>query len=362
MDARVLRVPAPVLFRLMETDPLLRRGGAPASSSSSSSSPTTPTTPQPPGTPPQPPQSTANNNRRRQQQHPLEPIIVILRLCGVQLVLLLRFLWAQLLLLVRLLRRYVVHPLVRAASAAPGWVRARLPDTQDAGDGGGGGGGGGTDGSGLEAQNPPKDDKGKNSGSDGGGGGGGGRGTSKEPGSSKTEKEPATSPSNTITPGGDPEATKVALQAFPSGRFARLPVSGQGLLCGPRAVMVSVKAQMPPGHLAPSVRELRQAVRLIEEDFGIDIDAQTSNYTVDRLGAALHLWGREMDPPLEMRLGFVLGNGHAYLVPTPDPKPAPEDEPQPQQATVWICSNNASGSSDGSIDHYEGMGRLEDDG
>jgi hypothetical protein len=148
------------------------------------------------------------------------------------------------------------------------------------------------------------------------------------------------------------EAREANRRRFPQG-CERIPVSGHGLLCGPRALIESIVAQDPELlYPPPTIEELQE---LLTEDPVFQEFNETSKYDspkedannirADQLAGLLHAWGRKHDPDLNLRLGFVRPLQADFLFPAPDGK----------QKIIWVFNNDAQSETEGIYGHYEGL-------
>ncbi|KAI8220193.1 hypothetical protein K4K55_011704 [Colletotrichum sp. SAR 10_96] len=145
------------------------------------------------------------------------------------------------------------------------------------------------------------------------------------------------------------EPVDILRQMFPNG-YERIPTSGQGLQCGLRAVIHSLKSQYPSVQ-PPSLEVLRsfQSSVYVQEFSRVvgQSHANDDNFYVDQLAAYLGEWGRDSKRGV-FQLGYVLSGGTPFLVPSPE---ADRDD----VSVVWIHSTSVSGISDYQMDHFEGL-------
>ncbi|KAI8289307.1 hypothetical protein K4K59_006582 [Colletotrichum sp. SAR11_240] len=145
------------------------------------------------------------------------------------------------------------------------------------------------------------------------------------------------------------EPVDILRQMFPNG-YERIPTSGQGLQCGLRAVIHSLKSQYPSVQ-PPSLEVLRsfQSSAYVQEFSRVvgQSHANDDNFHIDQLAAYLGEWGRDSKRG-GFQLGYVLSGGTPFLVPSPE---ADRDD----VSVVWIHSTSVSGISDYQMDHFEGL-------
>lgn len=126
------------------------------------------------------------------------------------------------------------------------------------------------------------------------------------------------------------------------------------MMCGIRAVVISIEQQHP--HLpVPTEGELEDVLSQVQDvnyELGEEGQWNTNNFFVDQLGTILFGWGEARG--MNLRLGYVLADGHAFLVGTP------RDGEDP--VTVWIHSSRTTGATgDEEMDHYSGLAATEGD-
>ncbi|KAK3320283.1 hypothetical protein B0T19DRAFT_479225 [Cercophora scortea] len=150
--------------------------------------------------------------------------------------------------------------------------------------------------------------------------------------------------------GGRATAQKLLKEAFPYS-YRRIHTSGQGFLCGPRAIVASMKAQGFRIDQYPTVKQLTMMcqhpkIRAFEEELGELGRDNRNNFFVDQLASMLAHWGS--DNGLELQLGYVIPNGKAFLV---------SCNVTPATRVVWIHSDSPNGVDDDPevVRHYEGL-------
>lgn len=74
-----------------------------------------------------------------------------------------------------------------------------------------------------------------------------------------------------------------------------------------------------------------------------------NNFFVDQLALALQTWGLRQARPLHLRLGYILSNGSAYLLPDLYPN-------DPNTIVVWIHSTSRTGRGGNTLHHFSGVG------
>lgn len=142
------------------------------------------------------------------------------------------------------------------------------------------------------------------------------------------------------------------LSAFARG-WLGLEVSGNGLLCGIRAMIESIEAQLDvpisPIPMEQDLLDIHQShtVQAINEELGEERQNNTANFSVDQLGAILYNWGTNRG--LNLRLGYRLLDGRCFLIGTPK-------DHEDSVKTIWISSSSHSGVTSGDgTDHYDGI-------
>ncbi len=147
--------------------------------------------------------------------------------------------------------------------------------------------------------------------------------------------------------------------AFPEGRYARLPTPGTDLECGLHALILSVRHQhQHPSSSAvsvpvpvPTLAELRAVVRAL----GLDGDGGNW-FTADQLAAVFAEWGRARG--LRCQMGWVVdeevdGRGWPVMMNTPEVETGEVGE---GIVRVWVWNDGTS--LRGGIGHFEGVRRL----
>jgi hypothetical protein len=168
-------------------------------------------------------------------------------------------------------------------------------------------------------------------------------------GKKKEKKTQASAPPRTPT-----LADVLFESTFPNCSFAFVPVSGRRLLCGIRALIESLSHQV--GH-RPDEETLLQIhrsneIQAVNAELGQERLDNNDDFGVDQLGAIVHAWGLQQG--LNLRLGYQLGDGRNFLVPT--------DDGGEELTTVWIASTSRSGVTRGRYtDHYHGIRAAADD-
>jgi len=126
---------------------------------------------------------------------------------------------------------------------------------------------------------------------------------------------------------------------FPNGHDI-IPTSGEGLLCGFRAVINTMEALYPcvPRPTVDDLLTVFHSPEFVEwaEPFGLD---NPNNFTADQVGAVLRLWG--IYNSLSLRLGYVVGE-EAFLLPHDG-----------DAIIVWIHNDN--GEASWGVGHWSGM-------
>jgi hypothetical protein len=147
----------------------------------------------------------------------------------------------------------------------------------------------------------------------------------------------------------DGAASQLFREAFPYGSVKTF-TSGEGLMCGIRATIHSIKKQQR--HLPVPTEDRLLDVYRSEQVQGVNRELQEeqqtndNNFFIDQLGAILFHWGQEQGHNL--RLGYVLPNGRAFIIGTP------RDHEEP--TTIWIATSNTRGATgDNEMDHYTGL-------
>ncbi|KAG9236510.1 hypothetical protein BJ875DRAFT_482158 [Amylocarpus encephaloides] len=150
------------------------------------------------------------------------------------------------------------------------------------------------------------------------------------------------------------------VETYPNYLFVEIQVSGEGLECGIRAIIATMRAGNCNFDL-PSESDLRDILHRqynqlmdhpnfklgspqeLQQVIGLD------NFSVDQLGGALRLWGEERG--LVLQLGWVVGN-QAQLA-------AIELAGCGPVTRVWIGNNGANQVNNNLIGHYCGLRQLE---
>ena len=147
---------------------------------------------------------------------------------------------------------------------------------------------------------------------------------------------------------------------FPNG-FENIPTSGEGCLCGLRAVINTMTA-MYPSLPRPTVKDLQDVLDSSEyaenaAAFGL---TNTDNFHVDQIGAALHFWGTTYHG-LNLQLGYIPKGQNPQLIPHPNEDPT---------IVIWISNDNAQLLEDQFIEnqtpiptilnHFSGVKPLKD--
>jgi hypothetical protein len=141
-------------------------------------------------------------------------------------------------------------------------------------------------------------------------------------------------------------ARKIFSERFPHGA-SLIETSGDGLLCGLRALCESVKAQ----EIYPtvSVDELQD---FVESPDLQSFEAETKghgrknqeNLYIDQLAGIIRLWGQQQK--LDLQLGYMLADGKKFLVPT---------ETSSATVVVWIYSSSTLAAGGHKMSHYQGL-------
>lgn len=117
-----------------------------------------------------------------------------------------------------------------------------------------------------------------------------------------------------ITSAENREETGRTLDNNPPDDYEILETSGEGLLCGVRAIIGSLESQTTLG-TTPSVNVMNL---LNDKDIGsFETETRQLARYNDQLGAILHLWGLRQNPSIHLQLGYIVQNGRTFLVPTP---------------------------------------------
>jgi hypothetical protein len=162
-------------------------------------------------------------------------------------------------------------------------------------------------------------------------------------------------------------------EAFPEGRYVRLPTPGSNLECGFHALRLSMMQQYRGTDLRlPTLEELR-GVFFSGDVAGRNGDAAMDNevwFTADQLAAVFSEWGRRYlsdDGGLTLRcqLGYVSGDGTGttedeydgvpVMMNTPDVDTAEEGGLEKGIVRVWVYNDGAS--LRGGVGHFEGIRR-----
>ncbi|GAB1316721.1 hypothetical protein MFIFM68171_06931 [Madurella fahalii] len=153
-------------------------------------------------------------------------------------------------------------------------------------------------------------------------------------------------------------------EAFPGGRYTRLPTPGTNLECGFHALRLSMRHQLP-SLAPPTLGELRDVFRgevVAGRNEGAAMDNGTY-FTADQLSAVFSEWGRRR-PGLGLRcqLGYVSDgagdddyDGVPVMMNTPQVDTAEEGGLEQGIARVWVY--NDGWSLRGGVGHFEGIRR-----
>lgn len=151
-------------------------------------------------------------------------------------------------------------------------------------------------------------------------------------------------------------------EAFPAGRYTRLPTPGTNLECGLHALRLSMRHQLPT--LAPpTLGELRAVFAgpaVARRNAGAAMDNDTY-FTADQLAAVFSEWGRRR-LGLRCQLGYVSDgagdddyDGVPVMMNTPEVDTAEEGGLDEGIARVWVY--NDGWSLRGGVGHFEGIRR-----
>ncbi|KAK3689741.1 hypothetical protein B0T22DRAFT_514416 [Podospora appendiculata] len=150
--------------------------------------------------------------------------------------------------------------------------------------------------------------------------------------------------------GGRATVQNLLREAFPYS-YRRIHTSRAGLLCGPRAIVASMKVQGFKLDQYPTVKQLtamcrHPKIRAFKEELGELGRDNQNNFFVDQLASMLVHWGSENG--LDLLLGYVIPNGKAFLV---------SCNVTPATRVVWIHSDSPNGVDDDPevVRHYEGL-------
>lgn len=146
--------------------------------------------------------------------------------------------------------------------------------------------------------------------------------------------------------------TERTLDDFVLDDYEILETSGEGLLCGIRAVIGSLESQTT-FETIPSVDDL---MNLLNDENFRSFEAETrqqardneNNFYIDQLGAILYAWGLRQNPSTPLQLGYVLQDGRNFLVPTPHHE---------NTVVIWIHSSSTEGNDEESLHHYSALKR-----
>ncbi|KAF7507788.1 hypothetical protein GJ744_010089 [Endocarpon pusillum] len=150
------------------------------------------------------------------------------------------------------------------------------------------------------------------------------------------------------------------LMDFPNG-FENIPTSGEGCLCGFRAVINTMTA-MYPSLPRPTVKDLQGVLNssgYLENTAEFGLTNITDNFHVDQIGAALYFWGATYHG-LNLQLGYFLSQ-------IPQLVPHPNEDPT---IVIWISNDNAQLLEDlfpedqtlmpTILNHFSGLKPLKD--
>ena len=145
----------------------------------------------------------------------------------------------------------------------------------------------------------------------------------------------------------NPVARRCFTATFPQG-YTLVSTSGEGLLCGLRALATSIEHQLelPPPDSDELYRIIlkSESIQTFEKATGEQARANKNNFYIDQLAAVLTIWGGQQS--LDLQLGYVLSDETVFLVPTPTTS---------NTKIVWIHSTSSTGSDDQTMQHYEGI-------
>lgn len=138
------------------------------------------------------------------------------------------------------------------------------------------------------------------------------------------------------------EARQAISRQFKDG-YRTLDISGNGLLCGLRAVCLAARVRGIGNYpTVPELQKIYETDKEIAEFLDDTKERIKNNFNVDAVGTVLKIWGEALPRRLELRLGYMLADGRVFLVIQKETKDI-----------IWICSSSDSGAVTSS--HYEAM-------